>query len=363
LNRALSARRHRGLLLLLVALPYLGVAELPGDPSFRQGMALEQQGKLAEAEVALERARQDEPANLAVLTELGKVESGIGKLPQAIALFITCTHLAPRSPEAQINLAIALADGGRLPEALQHASAAVSLGPGSAVAHLNRARILDDLHRGKEAEPEFRRAAQLDPGNADTYFYWAILKRESGDLRQETLLLEKLVKLQPGNAKALFLLGQSLREQARTEEAIAALRRSLAIAPDDADAVYMLSRLLRTSAPEEASQYFARYQALKAKETDAEKAKRLGNQATEAAAQQRWSEAVALLRQALEICTDCPAAAGLHKNLGLALAHRGDVPGGIAELKSSLALNGDDPDVVRALQILSPGALSQPANR
>jgi hypothetical protein len=31
-------------------------------------------------------------------------------------------------------------------------------------------------------------------------------------------------------------------------------------------------------------------------------------------------------------------------------------------LKSSLALNGDDPDVVRALQILSPGALSPPAD-
>ena len=136
------------------------------------------------------------------------------------------------------------------------------------------------------------------------------------------------------------------------------------IDPDDPDAVYMLSRLLRTSAPEAASQYFARYQTLKAKETDAEKAKRLGNQATEAAAQQRWrarrSRCCARHWRNARTALRLP---GLHKDLGLALAHSGDVPGGIAELKSSLALNGDDPDVVKALQILSPGALSQPANR
>jgi tetratricopeptide (TPR) repeat protein len=344
---------------LVLAAPCVGKAQqLPGDASFQQALLLEKQGKLAEAEAALERARQDEPANLEVLTELGKVESRIGKHSQAIDLFTACAHLAPNSAGVQINLAIALADAGRLPEALEHASAATSLAPKSALAHLNRARVLDDLQRRREAEPEFVQAAHLDPGNADTYFYWAVLKRELGNLEQESVLLSKSLALQPRNARASFLLGQSLLEQGRRQEATAALRRSVEIDPDDPDAVYMLSRLLRKSHPEEASRYFAHYQSLKRKESDAEKAKRLGNEAVEASAQQRWSAAIELLRQALELCTDCAAAAGLHKNLGLAMAHSGDIPGGIEELKRSLALNGNDPDVVKALQILSPEVLS-----
>ncbi len=340
-------------LLLPVAL-FVAAAQPPRNAAFQQALALEQQGKLAEAEVALQQARQAEPSSLEVLTELGKVESRVGKRLEAIEVLTGCTRLAPHSADAQINLAIALADGGRLAEALAHATAAVSLDPSSAVGHLNRGRILDDLQRRKEAEPEFSRAAQLDPGNADTYFYWAILKREQGNLEQESALLAKVVALQPKNAKAAFLLGQSYNEQGRREEAVAALRRSVGIDPDDPDAVYMLSRLLRNSNREEAAQYFARYQSLKGMEGDAEKARRLGNQAVEAAAQQRWSAAIDLLRQALELCGGCPAAAGLHKNLGLALAHSGDIAGAVAELKQSLAMNPDDPDVVKALQVLQP---------
>lgn len=93
-----------GVLVLALAAPCVGKAQqLPGDASFQQALLLEKQGKLAEAEAALERARQDEPANLEVLTELGKVESRIGKHSQAIDYLPPVPTWRPTRPASKLT--------------------------------------------------------------------------------------------------------------------------------------------------------------------------------------------------------------------------------------------------------------------
>jgi tetratricopeptide (TPR) repeat protein len=319
----------------------------------QQGKTLAAQDRLAEASIPLEQALKYSPSNLELLTLLGEVKGRMSQFPESIALLRRAVALAPRSPKAHVNLAIALADAGKLPDALREASQAVSLAPHLASAHLNHARILADLHEIAEARSEFSIACRLAPENPDGYFYWSFLERESGNAEKESALLEKVVSLQPDNEKAFFLLGRSLSEQFRSADAIAALRKALAINPRSSSALYMLSREVRRTDPEEAKKLDAEFQATRERNARYEASKTIGNEAYQASINQNWPEAIRLLQSALKTCDDCEAAASLHKNLGLALCRSGDLRTGISELRVSLQLNPNDPDVVKALAVLS----------
>jgi tetratricopeptide (TPR) repeat protein len=317
------------------------------------GQGLAAQGRFAEAEVPLKQAAELAPDNYALLTLLGEVESRLGKHADAIAAFRRVVSGQPRSAEAHVNLAIALADAGKSEEALTETSTAISLSPNLASAHLNRARLLADLHRTEEAEKEFTITNQLAPDNADCLFYWALVEKERGNLGKETSLFQQLVRLQPDNQKALLLLAQSLHAESKDAETVAVLRHILQLNPDSENALYMLSMELRKTDPEESKKLEQDFAAQKRKDADLDQVKSLGNEAYEAASKQNWPEAIRILRKAIESCKDCEVASGLHKNLGLALCSNGNLDEGKQELEEALKLNPADPDIVKALNVIA----------
>jgi tetratricopeptide (TPR) repeat protein len=326
-------------------------ASSPVDPLMKEGQDLAAQGRFAEAEVPLKQAAELSPENYAVLTLLGKVEGRIGKHADAIALFRRVVSGQPKTADAHVNLAIALADAGNLEEALKETSTAVLLSPKLASAHLNRARVLADLHRPEEAEKEFAVAHQLAPDNPDCLFYWALLEKDRGNLEKQTSLFQQLVRLQPDNLTALLLLAQSLQRESKNAETIAVLRRILQLKPDSANALYMLSMELRRTNPEESTKLRQEFETQKHKEADLAQVKSLGNEAVVAANKQDWPEAIRILKKALESCEDCEVAAALHKNLGLALCSNGNLDECKQELQEALKLNPNDSDVVKALNV------------
>ena len=317
----------------------------------QQGQDLAAQGRFAEAEVTLKQALEYSPENYELLTLLGKVEARLGKRVDAIAIFRHVVRGEPRMADAHINLAIALADGGQLEEALTETSTAISLSPKLASAHVNRARVLADLHRTEEAEKEFSTANQLAPNNPDCLYYWGLLEKDRGNLTQQTSLFQQLVRLQPDNLNALLLLAQSLQHESKSVEAIAVLRHILQLKPDSENAIYMLSMELRRTNPDEAKKLQEEYEAQKRKDATLAQVKSLGNEAYQAANRRDWTEAIRILRKALESCGDCEVAAALHKNLGLALCGNGNLDEGKEELKEALKLNPKDPDIVKALSV------------
>src|ERR1700733_15235230 len=328
-------------------------ASSPVDQLMKEGQDLAAQGRFAEAEVPLKQAAELAPENYALLTLLGKVEGRVGKHADAIALFRRVVSGQPKSADAHVNLAIALADAGNLEEALKETSTAVSLSPKLASAHLNRARVLADLHRPEEAEKEFAIAHQLAPNNPDCLFYWALLEKDRGNLEKQTSLFQQLVRLQPDNLTALLLLAQSLQRESKNAETIAVLRRILQLKPDSANALYMLSMELRRTNPEESTKLRQEFETQKHKEADLAQVKSLGNEAVVAANKQDWPEAIRILKKALESCEDCEVAAALHKNLGLALCSNGNLDEGKQELQEALKLNPSDPDIVKALSVVA----------
>lgn len=317
-----------------------------------EGKSLAVEGRLAEAEPPLLKAAALAPKDVETLTVLAQVQGRIGKTSQAINGFQEIVRLYPLLADSHLNLAIAYAGAGQLEAALKEASSAISLAPKLVSAHINRGRILDDLHRVDEAAKEFAIAQRLDPANPDCLYYWALVERERGNISKESELLQELVTVQPDNYKAVYSLGVSLQEQSRDAEAISALRLALVIKPDYEPAIYLLSRELRKTDPEESQRLLQEFHAVQQKKSTLDQSKSLGNEAYAAAGKQDWPEAIRLLKEAIELCDSCEVAAGLHKNLGLALCKNGDIQQGRAELETSLRLNPTDPDVVKALEII-----------
>jgi tetratricopeptide (TPR) repeat protein len=317
-----------------------------------QGRKLLEAGKLAEAELVLDRAEKLAPDNSVILNLDAKVKGRLGEYSNAVALLKRVIRLMPQSAQAHVDLAIALADSGDPNSALAETATAISIDPVLAIAHLNRARILGDMNQDGEARDEFALAARLAPGNPDCYFYWSLRERAQRNFTRETELLRKVVKLQPGNVKAHIKLADSLLHQNRTSEAVAELRIALAIDPSSEQAIYKLSRALHSTDPEESKRLSDQFLRLKAQNSVADQAKALANEAFHAFTVQDWHESVRLFSKALETCGDCEIESSLHRDLGLTLCRDGQIERGAAELRKALALNPEDRDAAKALEMI-----------
>ena len=317
-----------------------------------QGRKLLEAGKLAEAELVLDRAEKLAPSDAVILTLDARVKGRLGEYSSAVALLNRVIGLTPQSAQAHVDLAIALADSGDLNSALAETATAISIAPDLAIAHLNRARVLSDMKQDREAEDEFVSAARLAPGNPDCYFYWSFAERAQGNFTKESELLQKVVKLAPGNIKAHIRFANNLLDEDRTAEAVAELRIALAIDPNSAQALYKLSRALRTTDPEESKRLRAYFGRLKAQNSVVDQAKALANEAFHAFRVQDWRESVRLFSEAVETCGDCEIESTLHRDLGLTLCRDGQIDRGAEELRKALALNPEDRDAAKALETI-----------
>jgi tetratricopeptide (TPR) repeat protein len=357
-----AGKNHRSrvfaLLIACCALdPGAILATVPVTPQtsielLEQGRKLLEAGKLAEAELVLDRAAELAPSDPVILTLDGRVKGRLGENASALALLKRVVQLTPQSAQAHVDLAIALADSGDLNGALAETGSAISISPALAIAHLNRARILSDMKQDREAGDEFAFAARLAPDNSECYFYWSFAERARGNFVKETELLRRVVKLQPGNVKAHIMLANSLLDQNRPAEAVAELRSALAIDPNSAQAIYKLSRAVHATDPEESNRLRVQFDRLKAQNSVVDQAKALANEAFHAFTVQNWREAVRLYREALEICGDCEIESALHRDLGLTLYRDGQIERGAEELRKALALNPEDRDAAKALEVI-----------
>jgi tetratricopeptide (TPR) repeat protein len=339
---------------------FVAVAEAApkSNELLEQGRKLLEAGKLAEAEAVLDRAEKLAPSDPVILTLDGEVKGRLGEYASAVALLKRVIQLTPKSAQARVNLAIALADSDDFDNALAETTTAIALAPGSAIAHFNRARILYDLKQDQKADDEFALAAHLAPGNSECYYYWSLSQRTQGNFAKETELLRKVVKLEPGNLKAHIMLANSLLDQDQTAEAVPELRIALSIDPNSEQATYELSHALLKADPEESKRLRGQFERLRARDAAVDQAKTVANQGFYAYAAQNWRESIRLYSEALETCGDCEIESVLRRNLGLALCRNGQIEQGTEEIRKALALNPEDRDAAKALEVIS--ALNNP---
>ena len=329
-----------------------GEAAPTSSELLEQGRRLLAAGRLAEAELVLDRAVKLAPSDPVILTLDARVKGRLGEYSTAVDLLSRLILLTPESAQAHDDLAIALADTGAFDSALKETATAISIAPRLAIAHLNRARILSDIKRDGEADDEFAAVARLAPDNPDSYFYWSLAERAQGNFTKEAEFLRKVVKLEPRNVKAHIALANNLLDRNRTAEAVAELRLVLAVDPNSMQALYKLSRALHTTDPEESKSLRAQLARLKTQSSVVEQAKRLANEAFHSFTLAEWRESARLYDEALETCGDCEIEGALHRDLGLSLCRDGQITRGADELRKALALNPEDRDAAKALEAI-----------
>jgi tetratricopeptide (TPR) repeat protein len=272
--------------------------------------------------------------------------------PQAVDTFRKVISLDPLSPDAHLNLGIALADQQRSEEALAEFTEAVKLAPGQAGPHYNKGRVLGDLRRYEEALPELQQACKLDATIPDAWFRLGIAQRETQHYPEAVEAFRATLKLNPRQPDASFLLGQSYQTLGKSPEAIGAWKATLEVEPNHAQALYSLSRALSKANPEEATRYRNRFTSLQAQSGATERARTLSNFALAAAKDGRWNDAIAQLNEAIQVCGNCSSGPALHKNLGLTQCQAGRFEDCEKELRSALDDLPGDAEIQQALKLL-----------
>jgi len=330
---------------------------IENDPGYAQaylnlGLILASEDRFAEAEIAIQNTLRIAPKHVPALTALGIVEVRLGHRDLSVETFRKVIALDPGSSEAHLNLGIALADGFDLEAALAEFSESVRQAPNSPMAHYNKGRSLFDLRRNDESKAELETAVRLKPDYTSPMYLLGLIEKEAGNIRRSAELLERVVALEPRDADALYSLGKVHLQLGNNAEAVVRWKQVLQINPDRAEALYNLPRVLAESDPAGARQYQERFTELQRKQRITDRAATLGNFAIAAAAARDWTQAIAQLKEALEVCGECHSRADLHKNLGLIYCRSGNTKDGTAELLAAKKLKPDDPDIEAALRLL-----------
>ena len=321
------------------------------DNALSQGLLHARAGELHAAEADFLRATSIRPQDARALTALGQVEEQLGEYAKSVQTFQAVLRLDEQSPEAHINLAIAMADEGKLSDAMEEAQTALQLNPGLAAAHLLRGRLLNDLGQRQEAKDEFRKALRISPRDLRTLRSFAALEEEEGDVDAEADLLKRYLAQQPRDPQASFRYGQLMHEKRQEQEAIRAWRQAIALNPEYREATYNLARALKSTSPKEAQALFARVATLEQSQQVEDQVRTLGNAGNESMAHGEYAGAIQKYQQAMMLCGTCADLGALQKNLGLAYCHKGELNTCLRLLQKAKESIADDPDVNVAMQM------------
>jgi Flp pilus assembly protein TadD len=175
---------------------------------YEQGLAEREAGRPAEAQVALLRARQLDPADPRVAHQLGLVCLEQGQLTQAEGELLEGLHLRAEHPGILTALGRVRAAQHQWGEAAEYFRRAVAADPADAGAQLDLGRALLALRRISEATRAVEEAARLAPDSAEAQIALGMCYHAQGKRRPAKSALERALALEPSDPEAQRLLKQ-----------------------------------------------------------------------------------------------------------------------------------------------------------
>ena len=206
--------------------------------ALQQGLALHQQGKLAEAKNIYEKILKYNPKHFDSLNLLGIIAAETRDYQSAVDLFGKAIAINPNVALAYNNRGNALLDLKRLDEALASYDKALALKPDYAEAYNNRGSALLDLKRLDEALASCDKALTLNPDYAEAYNNRGNVLLHLKRLEEALACYDKSLALKPDYAEAHYNRGIALRDLKRLDEELASYDKALALKPDYAEAYY-----------------------------------------------------------------------------------------------------------------------------
>ena len=280
------------------------------------GLALREQGRLAEAVRELQTATRLDPSDPDAHYTLGSVAWALS-LPAnappekrggmtsadyrnlAGEQFSKALALSPRDAMLRMNLAVLYLDSNRSQEAIHEGEEAVRIAPENAAAHVTLGRCYFASGEEEKAASEYQSAMKLAPQDGEAYFALGQLRMLQHRTAQAEEYLREAIQLSPQLGPAYPALAEILTAEDKNSEARALLEKAATLNAQDWQSQYELAVLL--------------------------------NQAGETA------RATDLLDKVLRVNPNFP---GAHEQLAFGLLRRGDVQGATALAGKMIA---DDP--------------------
>jgi tetratricopeptide (TPR) repeat protein len=185
-----------------------------------RGMALGQQGELANAIEHFEQALRIDPNHAEAHNNLGAALVRSAKSAEAIEHLRQASRLEPDFAEAHFNWGLALAQLGKPDEAIKHYRKALQIGPGDAEALNNWGLALAQQGKLVEAIERYREALQIRPDDAATHKNWGLALAQLGKPDEAIEHYRRALALRPDFAEAHVAWGEALARQGRVAEAI-----------------------------------------------------------------------------------------------------------------------------------------------
>ena len=302
--------------------------------------ALEQQGKISEAETAWRSILAARPNNAEAFAHLGFLEARQEHYKQAVPLYRKALALDPSMPGLRLNLGLALFKGGELNEAIQIFEPLLkSEPPSSPDAQRLTALIGIAEYGGGEyaaAVPWLKTAAANDPQNLQFRLF---LAHSCLSTRQFQCVLDtyhEILTLNAESAEADMLAGEAEDEMRNHAAAIEQFRAAVKADPREPNVHFGLGYLLWTQNQfEEAAQEFQAELVNVPANSQA-----LAFLADSDMQLNHSGQAMPLIQKAIKID---PNLARAHLDLGILYADSGHREEAIREFKTAARLSPDDP--------------------
>jgi tetratricopeptide (TPR) repeat protein len=199
--------------------------------SIGEGLALQRQGKLRDAEKIYTRVLKAAPDHFDALSLLGTVKAQLGHIGEAHRLFLSAVKINPGAPQAWSNLGQALHGLKRAPEALECFDKARVLAPDDVNILNQRANVLLSLDRPQEALAEFQQVLGRQPQHVEALINSGLAQAALGLPEPALAAFDRALALVPGHPMAHFNRGVALIKLGRYADAVTANDTALASAP------------------------------------------------------------------------------------------------------------------------------------
>ncbi len=233
----------RTLIPALLAIALAAHAAQPA-PSAAQAIALDRQGRYADAAQAWRVATEHDPKDAAAFASLGLDLARLGKYPEAVTAYRKALRLDPHILGLQLDLGLALFKQGKLDEAIPPLRQAVAAAPQSEQAAILLGMSYYGTQHFAQALPYLHAAVNRSPGNLEMR---GVLAQSCLYAKQYNCTLEQykqILAANPDSAQAHMLAGEALDGMNQTAQAIAEFQAAEKAAPTEPNVHFGLGYLL-----------------------------------------------------------------------------------------------------------------------
>ncbi len=221
---------------------YKASLKLKPSPQATLNLALAyyKQGDIALAIAELQRAKQQTPGNLQVITLLGDCYLRTGRNQDVIDLLTPIQQANPTEPAFQYLLGMALLREGQVTRAQTIIDPILRNGD-SAQADLlmGTSKYMTADFAG--ARDDFAKAITLNPNLPEVYKYSGLALLSTGDQDAAKAAFEKALQSDPNDFDANLHLGALIRHDEKYDEALKYLHHALDIRPGDPGVRYQIA--------------------------------------------------------------------------------------------------------------------------